>query len=82
MLTVLLRMLVTCACWCGRSVRALKEEGQYEVAELREYGFVVADMRGVYTVKDIKEQGFSLDELREGGIPEHAVNAVDGRSMR
>jgi len=31
-------------------------------------------------VKEIKDDGFSLDELREGGMPEHAVLAVDGRS--
>ena len=53
-----------------------------QVAELREYGFVVADLRGIYTVKDIKDQGFSLEELRGGGMPEHAVLAVDGRSTR
>ena len=66
----------------GRSVRELKEVGLYEVAELREYGYLVADLRGIYTVKDIKDQGFSLDELREGGMPEHAVLAVDGRSTK
>ena len=66
----------------GRSVRELKEYGGYQVAELREYGYVAAELRGVYTVKDIKDQGYSLDELREGGIPEHAVLAVNGRSSR
>lgn len=66
----------------GRSVRDLKEFGAYEVSELREYGYVVADLRGIYTVKDMKDQGYSLDELLEGGIPDHAVLAVDGRSTR
>jgi len=71
----------------GRSTRELKEFGSYEgvpyeVAELREYGFVVADLRGVYTIKDMRDQGFDLDELRAGGMPEHAVLAVDGRSVR
>ena len=66
----------------GRSVRELKEEGGYEVAELREYGYVAKDLRGVYTIKDIKDNGFSLEELRAGGYPEHAVRAVDGRSTQ
>ena len=79
----------------GRSVWELKEYGVtefgewreyeyggYQVSELREYGFVVGDLRGIYTVKDIKDQGFSLDELRKGGMPEHAVLAVNGRSTR
>ena len=66
----------------GRSVRELKESGGYLVAELREYGYVVHDLRGVYTVKDIKDHGFSLDELLKGGMPEHAVLAVNGRSTR
>ena len=65
----------------GRAVYELKEAG-YAVRELREYGYVVADMRGIYSVKDLKDQGFSLKDLREGGIPEHAVLAVDGRSTR
>ena len=26
------------------------------VRELREYGYVVADMRGIYSVKDLKDQ--------------------------
>ena len=64
----------------GRPVRELKEIGAYTVTELREYGFVVKELRGIYTVKDIKDQGFSLDEIRAGGMPEHAVLAVDGRS--
>lgn len=66
----------------GRSVWLLKEDGGYKVAELREYGFVVGELRGIYTVKDLKGEGFSLQELREGGVPEHAVQAVDGRSTR
>ena len=53
-----------------------------QVAELREYGFVVADLRGIYTVRDMRDQGFGLDELRAGGLPEHAVRAVDGGSVR
>jgi len=43
---------------------------------------VVADLRGIYTVKDMSDQGFSLDEIREGGVPDHAVQAVDGRPMK
>ena len=46
------------------------------------YGFYAADLRGIYTVKDMRDQGFSLDELREGGVPEQAVRAVDGRPTR
>ena len=65
----------------GRPVQVLKD-GDYVVAELREYGFVVADLRGIYTVKDIKDQGFSLQELRHGGMPEHAVLAVNGRTTK
>jgi len=65
-----------------RSVRELKEQEGYEVTELREHGLVVADLRGIYTVKSIKDQGFDLTELREGGMPEHAVLAVDGRPTR
>lgn len=65
-----------------KSVRELKDIGFYTVAELREYGFIVAEMRGIYTVKDLKDGGFSLDDLRAGGMPEHAVAAVDGRSTR
>ena len=65
----------------GRSVHQIKADG-YAVAELREYGFVVADLRGIYSVKDMKTDGFSLEELRQGGIPEHAVLAVDGRSTK
>ena len=61
-------------------MRELKESGGYTVAELREYGYVVSHLRGIYSVKNIKDDGFSLDELREGGMPEHAVLAVDGRS--
>jgi len=64
----------------GRSVAMLKMYGKYEVAELKEYGFVVADLRGIYSVKNLKNQGFSLDEIRMGGVPHHAVQAVDGRS--
>ena len=64
----------------GRSVWELKENGRYEVSELREYGYIVADLRGIYTVKDMKDQGFSLEEIREGGVPNHAVQAVNGRS--
>ena len=80
----------------GRSVRELKDpprestpqypnppsNASYSVAELKEYGFVSSELRGIYTVKDIKEQGFSLEELRAGGFPEHAVLAVDGRSTK
>ena len=66
----------------GRSVQELREQGGYAVAELKEYGFMAAELRGVYTIKDMKDQGFSLEELREGGMPEHAVLAVDGRSTR
>ena len=66
----------------ARSVRELKFVGEYTVSELREYGFVVTELRGIYTVKDMCEHGFSLDELREGGTPEHAVLAVDGRSPK
>ena len=36
------------------------------MSELCEYGYVVADLRGIYTVKDMKDQGYSLDELLEG----------------
>lgn len=64
------------------SVQQLKERGSYNVAELREYGLTVRDLRGIYTLKDMKDNGFSLQELREGGMPEHAVLAVDGRAMR
>ena len=63
-------------------MRELKEQEGYEVTELREHGLVVADLRGIYTVKSIKDQGFDLTELREGGMPEHAVLAVDGRPTR
>jgi len=66
----------------GRSVRELKEDGGYQVRELKEYGYVVADLRTIYTVKDIKDQGYSFDELRAGGMPEHVVLAVDGRSTK
>ena len=66
----------------GRSVRLLKDHGKYEVAELRECGFIVADLRGIYTVKSMKDDGFSLQEIQDGGIPFHAVQAVNGRSTR
>ena len=52
------------------------------MAELREYGYLVGDLRGTYTVKELREQGFSLEDLRAGGVPEQAVLAVDGRSTR
>jgi ribosomal protein L13E len=64
------------------SVTELKKLGHYEVDELREYGYIVADLRTIYTVKDIKDGGFSLDELRAGGMPEHAVMAVSGRPTK
>ena len=66
----------------SRTVQELKEIGDYEAAELRQCGLEVADLRGIYTLKDIREGGYSLDELREGGMPEHAVLAVNGRPMR
>ena len=66
----------------GDSMWELKEFGKYEVAELKEYGYVVADLRGVYTVKAMKDQGFSLDDLAEGGVPKHAVMAVNGRTTK
>ena len=66
----------------GRSVQKLKDQGKYEAAELKEYGYVVVDLRGIYTVKDMKDQGFSLEELSAGGVPEHAVRAVDGRTTK
>ena len=39
-------------------------------AELREYGFVVADLRGIYFVKDLKDEGYSLDDLTKFVCPE------------
>ena len=36
----------------------------------------MADLRGIYTVKDMSDQGFSLDEIREGGVPDHAVQVM------
>jgi len=66
----------------SRSVPELKDGGGYDVGELRQYGLDAADLRGIYTLKDIREGGYGLDELREGGIPEHAVLAVDGRPVR
>ena len=66
----------------GRPVRALKDRGGYTVVELREYGFVVADLRGVYNVKDMKDSGYSLDDLRGGSLPENIVLAVNGRTTR
>ena len=64
----------------GRPVSELKEGGGYRVSELREYGYIAGELRGIYTVKEIKDHGYSLDEIREGGTPEHAVLAVDGRA--
>lgn len=66
----------------GSTVQDLREIGNYSVTELRQYGYVVADLRGIYRVKEMKDEGFSLRELKEGGVPEHAVFAVNGRSTR
>ena len=63
-------------------MRELRDEGGYDAGELRAYGLDVADLRGIYTLRELREHGYSLDELRQGGIPEHAVLAVDGRTTR
>ena len=41
-----------------------------------------AESEDVSHGQDIQEQGFGLDDLRSGGIPEHAIQAVNGRTTR
>ena len=46
--------------WDGRSVRELRDAHErYTVRELKEYGFVVADFRGIYTVR-VRSSGRNL----------------------